>query len=443
MKTSLSVKDILAVAFPVMIGMFVQFTVSITDSAFMNRVSTVDFNAAGNAGMLYITFYMVAMGVSNGLQVLVARRDGENNFPQVGVLFRHAFVFLLFFSVLLFVLLQSAKVYFIPHAVEDPATADSMQRFLYYRSFGYFFCITGLAINGFYSGIGRTKIIMYSTSITALLNVVLDYGMIFGNLGMPKWGIEGAAIATVISEAAAFFFSLIYLLWDRKNRMYEVTKKIKIKIEIIIDVLKVSWPLMVQGFLSVGTWTVYFFFIEKMGRNELEISQVIRNFYFIALIPVLGLGTATRTFVSNLIAQGRTDEVIPVVLKIIGISLLSTFIFVHPNLFYPEHIIPMIGTNAALLGDTIFTLQIVTGAMLLMAVSMPLLNMIAGSGDTNTSFYIELLSITIYLIFAYLLTIPYRQEIWVVWSLEYLYFFVMGVAGIYYIRRGKWKTIKI
>jgi len=443
MKTSVSAKDILAVAFPVMIGMFVQFTVSITDSAFMNRVSSVDFNAAGNAGMLYITFYMVAMGVSNGLQILVARRDGEGNKKQAGVLFRHAFVFLLLFSVFLFLLLQSINYYFINHVVDDPATADSMQRFLYWRSFGYFFCITGLAINGFYTGIARTKIIMYSTSITAILNVILDYGMIFGNLGMPEWGIEGAAIATVISEAAAFFFSLVYLLWDKKNRIYEVTKKIIISIHTIGDILKVSWPLMIQGFLSVGTWTIYFFFIEKMGRNELEISQVIRNFYFIALVPVLGLGTATRTLVSNLIAQGRTIEVIPVVLKIIGISLLSTFIFVHPNLFYPEYFVPLIGTNSDLLVDTVFTLQIVTGAMLLMAVSMPLLNMIAGSGDTNTSFYIELLSITLYLICAYLLTIPYRQEIWVVWSLEYLYFFVMAVAGIYYIRRGKWKAIKI
>ncbi|MFZ5552758.1 MAG: MATE family efflux transporter [Bacteroidota bacterium] len=443
MKTSLSLKHILAVAFPVMIGMFVQFTVSITDSAFMNRVSTVDFNAAGNAGMLYITFYMVAMGVSNGLQVLVARRDGEGNYKQAGVLFRHALFFLFLFSIFLFFLLQTGNYFFVDQAVEDAETAESMRKFLYWRSFGYFFSVTTLAIHGFYSGIARTNILMYSTVTVALLNVVLDYGLIFGNLGLPKWGIEGAAIATVLSEAAGFIFSAAYLLSDKKTGKYRIKEKVRIKWNEITGLLKVSWPLMIQGFLSVGTWTVYFFFIEKMGRESLEISQVIRNFYFIALIPVLGLGTATRTFVSNLMAQEKKEEIIPSVVKITIISFVATFIFVQPNLFYPHHVVPVIGTNDVLLEDTVFTLQLVTGAMLLMAIVMPLLNMISGSGDTNTSFYIELLSITTYLIMAYLLTIPFRQEIWTVWSLEYLYFFVMGIASIYYIRKGKWRHIKI
>jgi putative MATE family efflux protein len=431
------------VSLPVMIGTFVQFAVTITDSAFMNQVSAIDFNAAGNAGMIYITLYMLAMGIGNGLQVIVARREGENNFIDAGKNFNNAYFVLIVFSLLLCALIYLASQFMIPHIVKDELTGEKMQDYLDWRTWGIIFAATNQGYHGFYSGIARTKIIMYTSLITAIGNIALDYGLIFGNFGMPKMGIEGAAFASSLSELAAFIFSIIYANYDKHLKKYSLFKNFSIDKKLIKNLLVISWPLMIQGMVSVGVWTIFFFFIEKMGTDNLEISHIIRNFYFLALIPVLGMGIATRTFVSTLMAQNKQNEVIPTVFKIIFISVTITFLFVHPNLFYPYEVIEVLSPNKSIYAEAIFTLRIVTGAMLVMAVSMPLINLISGAGDTKTAFRIELISIAIYLSMAYLLTVVWPQNITIVWCLEFVYFGVMGLAAIFYIRRGKWRTIKI
>lgn len=426
-----------------MIGTFVQFAVSITDSAFMNQVSPEDFNATGNAGMIYISLYMLAMGIGNGLQVIVARREGEKKYQEAGYNFNNAFFFLILFSAILCLVLILTSQFIIPGIVNDELTGEKMQLYLDWRCWGIIFAATNQTYHGFYSGIARTQIIMYTTIITAVGNIILDYGLIFGNLGMPKMGIEGAALATSLSEVAAFVFSFFYANFDKNLKKYSLFKNFKIDLAVLKNLLFVSWPIMIQGMISVVVWTIFFFFIEKMGTDNLEISHIMRNFYFLALIPVLGMGIATRTFVSQLMAQEKQDEVIPTVKKIIRICFITTFIFVHANLFYPFAIIPVISPNELIYNEAVFTLRIITGAMLLMSVVLPLLNLITGAGDTKTSFRIELISIAIYLVMAYLLTNVWVQSITVVWCLEYLYFGVMGLATIFYIRRGKWRTIKI
>lgn len=440
---TLSYWRILSVASPIMIGVFVQFTVIITDSAFLNRLSPLDFNASGNAGMLYVSLFMLATGIANGAQVLIARRDGEKNFIAAGEIFRQTFFILFLTGILFTAFLLVFNLSVLPYIVNDSTTMYKMQEFLSYRSYGFLFALPTLAFQGFYSGIARTRIIMYYTLITAGLNIVLDYFLIFGYGGFPEMGIQGAALATIISEAAAFVFVLLYIFADKAAIPYRIVQKIKWQSKLVKEILVLSWPLMLQGFISTSTWTIFFFFIEQMGPRDLEISQIIRMFYLIALIPVLGLSSATRTFVSHLIAEGKTDEVIPTVKRIILLNLIATLIFTFPNLFFPELAVPFISLNPIILEDAASALQFITGAMFLLALSSPLLNLIAGAGDTKTAFRIELVSIIIYLFGAWLLTVRFPQHIVVVWSLEYVYFVLMFIGGWYYIRKGNWKNIKI
>lgn len=443
MQGKLTYKYILSVAFPIMVGMFVQFTVIITDGAFLNRVSNIDFNANGNAGMLYVSLFMLAMGISNGAQVLVARRDGEEHAKAAGNVFKQSLLLLTAFSFLFLIILLLAAHLVLPHIVSHQETSEKMTAYLDIRSWGFIFSMITLAFQGFYSGIARTKIIMYYTSITAIVNILLDYVLIFGKFGFPEMGLEGAALATLISEIVALLYIMIYVKRDKSVKEYQLFQNIKLDLAVMKHLFSLSWPLMLQGFVSTGTWTIFFFFIEQLGVNELEISQIIRMFYLIALIPVLGLGAATRTFVSHLIAEKRTSDVLPTVYRIILMNIIATFLLTFPNLFFPGDAVSVISTNTLINPDAARTLQIVTGAMFLLAVSSPLLSLIAGAGDSKTSFKIEIISISIYLIGAYLITVKYPQPITIVWCLEYVYFTLMCVASAFYIQRGKWKNIQI
>jgi len=183
--------------------------------------------------------------------------------------------------------------------------------------------------------------------------------------------------------------------------------------------------------------------IEHMGERPIEISQTIRAFYYVALTSVLAFGTTSKTIVSKLMAEGKTAEVLPTLRRIIFCSLACTLVVTHANFFYPYTAVSVINNNPDILDDTVLTLRIVSLAMLMFAVSNAFTNMVSGTGATRASFMIEFVAILIYLIMAIMVTLVFPQPIHLVWCIEYVYFILMIVAAVYYIRKGKWKTIKV
>jgi multidrug resistance protein, MATE family len=101
-------KTILSVAVPLMISSFIQSIVLITDASFLSRFDTLAFDAAGNGGLLYVTMLVSLTGMSDGSQILIARRIGQENENAVGRIFGTSLFTLSFFAILLFVLLQTS-----------------------------------------------------------------------------------------------------------------------------------------------------------------------------------------------------------------------------------------------------------------------------------------------------------------------------------------------
>ena len=94
-------KDIWSIALPILISLFVQNLINITDTAFMGRVGQVELGASALAGVFYLAFYMVTFGFSTGAQILMARRNGEGKYQALGPIMGQGTLFLVFFSILL------------------------------------------------------------------------------------------------------------------------------------------------------------------------------------------------------------------------------------------------------------------------------------------------------------------------------------------------------
>jgi Na+-driven multidrug efflux pump len=115
----------------------------------------------------------------------------------------------------------------------------------------------------------------------------------------------------------------------------------------------------------------------------------------------------------------------------------------HANFFYPYTAVKIINNNPAIIDETVLTLRIVSLAMLMFAISNAFTNMVSGTGATRASFMIEFVAILFYVIMAILVTLVFPQPVHIVWCIEYVYFTLMIIAAVYYIRKGKWKTIKV
>lgn len=427
-----------------MIGMFVQSFVMITDATFISSLGTLEYDAVGNAGVLYLAIIMCIQGIADTGQIIIARRIGEKNETDVGRTLRHLVFILISIALLLFICFSLFTESFLSSTVANSSISTLMNDFLEYRKFGILFEAVRIAIVAYFIGIGQTRIIIYATLILAIGNIFLDYTLIFGHFGFPKLGVKGAAIASSTAELLALAFLLIYMLYDKRSKIYRVFEKFKFDKEILLKFYYLSPPLMVQGIIAHGSWYVFFSMIESLGPAKLETSHVIRNLYFIAFIPLYGIGATTKTFVSELIGARQSHLVKPFLKKAIILNFLLLVGLLHGIILYPETIISTINKNPFLISDSQIYTEICTlfilvfGSMLLFGIISPLFNAVSGTGNTKVSMFIEISSIVIYLSCSYLFVYFFKFNLFGVWSVEYIYFGSLGVFSLLYLKFAHW-----
>lgn len=431
----LSYKKILAIAIPLMFGTFVQSIVMLTDTAFVARLGPVPFNAVNNAGLIYVSLFMLSKGLADGAQILIARKYGEQNNHQVGSIIFHTQLLQIILSGFLFTLFFFLSSAVIELIVKSDATGEQMALFLKYRSWGIFFAGMHAGLTAFFIGIGKTGIVLVSTLIMAFSNVFLDYALIFGHFGFNELGMIGAPIASSLAEALAFLVLLIYILSVKRFAEFRIKFFQKINFNEIRILLKLGVPLMFQGFLALVGWLLFFTLIEReMSSHDLEVSSVVRAIYFIVFIPIFGFGASTRTFVSNLIGQNK-PELIPVIQrKIIILSMGFIILFCHGPVIYPHLLIPYLDPNPEIIEDSTSVLRLVCGSFLMFSIITVWFNSVAALGKSNVSFIIEITSIVIYLICCYLFIVKWDFSIIGVWTVEYIYFGTIGIMSYLYLR---------
>lgn len=207
--SSYSYKNIWKITYPIILGYMAQNLVYVVDTAFLGRVSEVALGAAAIAGLYYMAVFMLGMGFGTGTQIIIARRYGEGEYASIGKVMDHTFYFLLCFAVIIFLLLKYVSPLIFDELLSSKDVNLATMEYLDYRAFGIFFAFINVGFRAFYVGIGNTRVLIWSTSIMAIVNIILDYVLIFGHWGFPEMGIAGAAIASVISEG----FTTAYFLW--------------------------------------------------------------------------------------------------------------------------------------------------------------------------------------------------------------------------------------
>ena len=202
-----------------------------------------------------------------------------------------------------------------------------------------------MSIIALYTGIARTKFILIDSIILAITNVILNYGFIFGKLGLPELGIQGAGIASTIAEAFAFLLFLIYIAFDKKIRKYNLFTIPKVvDIEAIKTQVRISAPVVAQAVVGFGSWFIFFGIIENLGERPLAITNLVRMVYLTLSIPTWGFASGANTLVSNYIALGKEKQVVALLWKISKICLTWTCILLIPILLFPKLILyPLFG----------------------------------------------------------------------------------------------------
>ncbi len=438
-----SYREIREISGPIMLSLLAQNIVGVTDTAFLGRVGEVELGASAIGGVFYLILYMVCFGFATGVQILIARRYGEKSYASIGRVFDNSFYFLGVFS-----LLMTGVVYFFGSSFlrivlsSDPIFQAS-SIFLKYRVLGLFFATAALLFRSFYTGISFTKYLSISAAIMAVLNILLDYLLIFGHWGFPKLGIEGAAIASSISEGAALLFFIWITFGNRHLKRYHLFRLVKPDLQIILKTLSISVFTMMQFVLSFGSWFVFFMLVEKMGERPLAVSNIIRSVYIFFMIPGWALCSVTSTLVSSAMGEGKPESVMPIILRFLKVSFFAITIIVLIALLFPRTIIAVYTNNAALIEATVPSFYIIMGALIVFSVMSVLFNGVLGTANTKIALGIEAITLFAYLGFTWLIAVHLKWEIEWVWIAEYVYFALIGLLSLWYLKKGNWRAKRI
>ena len=436
-------KEIWRVTYPIFLGLLAQNVINVTDTAFLGRVGEVALGAAAMGGLLYICVYTIAFGFSVGSQILIARRNGEGNYRAVGPIMWQGTAFSFGMAVCLLILMYFSAAPLIRLLITSDSIYGATYEFFTWRIWGFLFAFVNVMFRGLYIGITRTKVLTMNAVVMALVNVVLDYALVFGELGLPEMGVRGAALASVIAEASSLIFFLLYTYYKVDLKKYGLNRFGQFDLSMVLRILRISCFTMVQYFLAMAIWFVFFMALERLGQRQLAVANIVRSVYVVLLIPVQALSTTANTLVSNLIGAGGSSGVVTLLHKISWMSFLIMVVCVGLCVAFPGSILSVYTNEEALLVESVSALYVVCGAMLIASLANVYFNGISGTGNTQAALVLEVFVQVFYALYIIVVGMVIQASVDVCFTTEVIYYVLMLGSSLIYLKKAKWQNKKI
>ncbi len=442
MKTQITNKEIWSIALPIMLGNLAQTIINFTDTAFLGHLGVIALGASMLAGLFYFVFTTIATGFAIGIQIIIARRYGEGNYGRIGIIFEHGSLFVLILGSILFSILYFFSDQLLYLLIDSPNIYDASIEYIKYRRFGIMFVCFNFLYRALYIGISDTKVITYSTIIMAIVNIFLDYCLIFGNFGFPEMGIGGAALASFCAEVSAFVFFTIYSYIKLTKKDYGMFKIHKLESELMGRILRVATPTMIQKLFSFSVWFIFFILIEKMGETATGISSIVRSVYMILITPCFAFATTTNTVVSRIIGEGHSDQVFSTVFKILKNCLLCTIPIMVLVAVFPMQIVRIYTDDINLAQLVIPSIYVICAGTIFQGIGNAYFEAVSGTGNTTAALYLEAVILVVYVLFIWAMTHLTTHVHWV-WTAEILYGALLGIFCYIYMKFANWNKKRI
>src|SRR5688572_7873172 len=197
-----SYRQILGMALPISLALLVPQINFITNNIFLSQLGEKELASAGITGVYYLIFAVIGNGLNNGLQALISRRAGQNLPKEIGKIFYHGVWVALAFAAVGISITYAFAPMIMRAVIHDASTAEQVIDFLLIRIWGLPLLYLYVMRNAFLVGTNQTRFLVWGALSEALMNIFLDYGLIYGHFGLPELGFNGAAYASIVAEGA-------------------------------------------------------------------------------------------------------------------------------------------------------------------------------------------------------------------------------------------------
>lgn len=290
-------------AYPVVLSQLGHVLVGTADSLMVGRVGTEELAAVSVANAVFSVTMMFGIGISFGLTPLVAQSDGEGNHRSAMRFLKHSFVINLVFGLLLFSILLFGG--FILDILDQPKEVVVLAKpYLAIIGFSLLPFMIFQTYKQFAEGLSLTKQAMYITISANIVNIILNYILIFGKLGFEPMGLVGAGWATLISRILMAIAMALFVRYHQKFAVYWSYFKVTIWNSISFkQLLNLGVPTGFQYIFEVGAFASAAVMIGWMGTVPLASHQVAMNLASISYMMATGISAAATVRVGNQLGQ--------------------------------------------------------------------------------------------------------------------------------------------
>jgi len=413
------------------------------DSLFLARVGEVELGAIALADAVLLLFLILPLALVDGIQVITARRVGQNRPSAVGAVFDKGLVLVLLLGAVSTIALKLSSPLVAEWMVESEAIGEAVDDYLQIDAYSICFVGATFAYSALLTSLGQTRVLVPATVILVVTDVVLNYLFIFGKLGCPELGMQGAAVGSIGAEMAATAFLTVHAWRHLRPGPYRVLQFRRSAAPSARLLGRLSLPLAGQSLVEDVRWFVFFLLIERMGTSSLAVANIVFTCYTVFRIPTEGFSETAFSMVSRFVGRGREGRIGRLLRSATGGALLVTGPFLVLALLAPEWVVAAFSPSAELLSDSNASLRVVALAMLVVIPGHMWFTAVGGTGDTTAALGIELVLTLTTVALAYVAVVQLASPLAVVWLALPLGWLVCLAISYRWMKSGAWRRLEV
>lgn len=442
------VKQLLAISLPMVISCACDTMMMFVDRLFLARLGSEYMNAAMGGGTccyMFITFFMGLTGYSNAL---VAQHLGAGLKKKCALVTTQAIIISIIAFPLILACIPLGRIIF-EHSGIAAAQLEPQCEYFNLVMFSTIFGLLRNSFSSFFSGIGRTRIVMFATSTAMVINIIINYLLIFGSMGFPAMGIRGAAVGTIIGSAASVAI-LAWVYFSRDNRReFDVIGNLHFAGSMLKKLVRLGSSFGVEMLLNVAAFNLMILAFQIYGIAIASAVTIAYNWDMVAYIPLIGVEVGVTSLTGRFMGAGNSDlahKAMKSGLKIAGlyslIIMITFYLFANPltMIFEPANKEEFLQITVPV---AVYMVKLISIYVLSLSVITVFAGALRGAGDTFGTMIISVFGSWIMALVIVLMARVFdckAENTWIGMVVAVLF-----TALLFFIRyrRGKWRNMKI
>jgi MATE family multidrug resistance protein len=439
--------EVFSLALPMVASTLSWTLMTFIDRMILQHVSGAAMSAAFSASIVWFAMLSLLWGICSYASTFVSQYFGDEQYDHIGPVVWQGVWLAVLFSPVAIGARWLAPALFADHG---PVISALEIRFFQILCWGAPGMLAAQSLEAFFSGQGRTRVVMLVDATAVVVNLILACVLVLGWGGVASWGMEGAAWATVAAQwSRAAIYARLVLTADSRRRFN--TLSMRLHAPLMVRLLRFGGPSGVQMLLDVGGFAVFVQMVGKLGLIEANAASLVFSISHVGFMPVWGLGMATVVLVGQKLGEDRPDLASRAAGTTLSMALgymivMSLLFSLAPNVFLSG----FFGHDSASAADDLAVRQLAVKLLLFVsaynifdAAIIIFVSVLRGAGDTRFVMFVSAVMASLLAGTTWLGVEKWKFDVFALWTLITAWVWTLAVIYILRYRQGKWRSMRV